>query len=554
MKRKPSKPEPRKPAASAIQKKSLVEKLEIWMEGKANILLIAALLLSLVFSFLLFDVKMSEGNDDSEYIEGAFKFSKDITSFFSSKAPLYPIVLSLPVILFGINVILLKSLSIVFHLLQIYFLFKAFHRIVPYTLLFGILFFLSLNDYFQYFASQTYSEAFFLFLQSYFLFTFRKIYDRDFSTNKENIKLWLLAGFALFLLTISRNIAIAVLPAVFLFFIAIKKFRSLIYLCVSFILFRGLFEIIKGMIWPGNNQFRSQIDILRKKDPYDESKGIDDLSGFFDRLITNTDIYLSKRLYQILGFISENSTQTKSALTFFTILLFALGIFIAFRKKNRFMIFISLYAFFFCGLTFFVLQTRWDQPRFVMICSHFILLTVFYGLYEVFGKNKALKFTFCIVPLSIILLSSFISSSIKSVKNFPILQNNLKGDIYNGYTPDWQNFLKMSKFCADSLPADAYVASRKAPMSFIYSKGKYFYPVYSVFSNDPDTILNTFQRDKVTHIILASLRRNPAKQDGYVINTMHRLMQPIAEKYPQKIKFIKQIGDAEPTYLYEFAY
>lgn len=48
------------------------------------------------------------------------------------------------------------------------------------------------------------------------------------------------------------------------------------------------------------------------------------------------------------------------------------------------------------------------------------------------------------------------------------------GDIYYGYTEDWTNFLKLSRYCGDSLPETAYVVSRKAPMSFIYSNGKSF--------------------------------------------------------------------------------
>ena len=62
----------------------------------------------------------------------------------------------------------------------------------------------------------------------------------------------------------------------------------------------------------------------------------------------------------------------------------------------------------------------------------------------------------------------------------------------------------------------------------------------------------------ITKIIIGSHMRyftkDPKKNNGLVVNTLHRMMQPIAEKYPQKLKLIKTIGTIEPTYLYEIDY
>ena len=159
--------------------------------------------------------------------------------------------------------------------------------------------------------------------------------------------------------------------------------------------------------------------------------------------------------------------------------------------------------------------------------------------------------------------SSLISAMGKVSENLPILSKNLKGEKFYGYSADWKNFLQMSEWCADNLPDSALVASRKAPMSFVYGKGKKFFPVYSVIALDtatnyskPDSVLAWFKKNKVTHVILASLRRDPAKADGNVINTLHRMIEPIAQKYPERLVLIHQIPAAdaaqiEPCYLYE---
>lgn len=150
------------------------------------------------------------------------------------------------------------------------------------------------------------------------------------------------------------------------------------------------------------------------------------------------------------------------------------------------------------------------------------------------------------------------SSFKRGTKNLPIVKKNLAGDIFYGYTPDWQNFLKCSRWCADSLPQNTLVASRKAPMSFVYGNGKKFFPIYSVIKKDsltnqsqPDSALAFFNREKVTHIMVASLRINPTQNTGQVINTIHNIVQPIMEKYPNKLKIIHTEGVSEQTYVLE---
>ena len=104
-----------------------------------------------------------------------------------------------------------------------------------------------------------------------------------------------------------------------------------------------------------------------------------------------------------------------------------------------------------------------------------------------------------IVIVGIICSSVLISSFKRGSENLPIVKKNLSGNIYYGYTPDWQNFLKCSEWCADNLPSNTLVASRKAPMSFVYGKGKKFVPIYSVITKDsltqqsnPDSALAFF--------------------------------------------------------------
>ncbi len=104
---------------------------------------------------------MSTGFDDSMYIESGYNYAKDFFGFWhGANAPLYPMILALPIKLFGINVILLKSLSVIFFVLGIYFNYKAFVGRIPYTILFLSLLIVATNSAFLALASLTYNGAF----------------------------------------------------------------------------------------------------------------------------------------------------------------------------------------------------------------------------------------------------------------------------------------------------------------------------------------------------------------------------------------------------------
>ena len=121
--------------------------------------------------------------------------------------------------------------------------------------------------------------------------------------------------------------------------------------------------------------------------------------------------------------------------------------------------------------------------------------------------------------------------------------------------------MRCSEWCADNLVETSLVASRKAPMSFVYGKGKKFFPIYSVVFKDtatkqsnPDSALAFFQKNKVTHVMLGSLRANPNDPAMGVINTIHNILIPVMQKYPQKLRLVHTEGVYEQTELYEIIY
>jgi hypothetical protein len=560
---------------------TLFEKLNAYFDKNEKAWFWGLLILGIVLAFMSFNARMSEAHDDSLYIEAGYRYVHEFPNYYyTSNAPMYPMFLALLTLIFGTNLVCFKVFSILFYALGAVIFYKALDKKVAPVLKFFVYGFLCINYLVLYYASQTFSEAFYMLVQATFFYYFTKynFSENPIGTNiKEDWKKWMMLGFLMMLLTLAKNILVFGILAIVLFYAVKKEWKKAAFALGFFGLFKALYEVIKSMVWGKSAiQYESQVNILFNKDPYDASKGQEDLAGFFGRFTDNIALYVGKRFYQIIGFFDEEFLYKKvveqdgqlmevpnnSIYFFFAFIILGLtflGLYKAFKTKNDIVLFFLLFAGTICFGTFFVLQARWDQPRFIMVHMPALLLGILYGLYIMFTKSTN---QWIFLGVILLLSSSFLmSSSKRAFKNLPVASKNLKGDIYYGYTPDWKNYLQLSAYCKDSLPETSFVAARKAPMSFVYAKGKHFFPIYSVIAKDtltqqsnPDSALAIFKRNKVTHLLIASLRINPSKNTGDVINTLHNIAAPIMQKYPEKLVMVKQIGTSEPAYLYEIKY
>ena len=95
--------------------RSFFEWMEDFLSKNANILLGIILAFSVLLCGLLFDFKISIGHDDALYLEGSWRYAQNFFGYFySANAPLYVILMSLPIKLFGLNLGLLKLFSVFF--------------------------------------------------------------------------------------------------------------------------------------------------------------------------------------------------------------------------------------------------------------------------------------------------------------------------------------------------------------------------------------------------------------------------------------------------------
>lgn len=544
--------------------KTSYEKFENWAARNDSRIFYTLLIACLFLSFISFNARISEAHDDALYLEGGWRYVNEFpTYFYTQNAPLYPMFLGLLIKVLGFKLIVFKLFSVLFNSLGFVLFYKALKGKVPAIVFIPVAVFQACNHLIIYYASMTFTEAFYFFLQGLFFYYAVKVVEMvttDQVNIKAQLKTWLVFGLSLFLISTAKSSAIVVIPAVLLYFALEKNWKAAGVALGSYLVFKIPYELIVKAVWNAQNQFKGQSKILLQKDPYDKSLGDEDFGGFIQRFIDNCNLSFGKRFYQLIGWRDEASFEVYGLITLITIALALFGFWKLVKDKNKNMVLLTLFTGAQLVLSFIILQIKWDQPRITLVCMPVLLILMFYGIYSLTLKPGIGQSIYMV--LAFLVIGSVCLSSVKrGFKNLPIIQKNLKGDKYFGYTQDWQNFLKCSEWCADSLGKDALVASRKAPMSFVYGKGKKFFPVYSVIYKDtatrqsnPDSALAFFQRNKVTHVMLGSLRANPNDPAMGIINTVHHIMIPVMEKYPQKLRLVHTEGIYEQTELYEILY
>ena len=482
-----------------LQKREFFDKMESFFKRHSNIFLYVCLAMALLFSLLLFNAKITDGADDALYIEAGYNYAKSFFNYYyTATAPLYCMFLAIPIAIFGVNLILLKMFSIAFFVLGLFLYYRAFRDRIAYIVLFPALFLTALNSSFLFYAGQTYTETFTLFMSGWFFCALFKLDDATkTSVNiKENWGKFLILGLSAYLLLLARNVAI-VIPAVALFYFLFQKkwFTGLLSLC-SFGLFYGLYKgIIIPLFWGHLNlsdQFAAQSTTMLQKNPYNPGLGNEDFNGLVARFLENAKIYCSQ-LFDMVGLKPE--TMAYSYIFVAILIIFALAAFIfSIICKEKHIWVGLLYTSAFLAATFVSLATSWAQGRLIMIYLPLIAICVFYAFYA-FLRIKNLRWLQWIYPVLIIL---FLLINVKidleaMSKSLPVLERNLKGNKYYGFTPDWINYFKACEWAADSLPKGESVACRKASMSFVYTNGKRFFGINGVPSTTPDSALQAYK-------------------------------------------------------------
>jgi hypothetical protein len=229
----------------------------------------------------------------------------------------------------------------------------------------------------------------------------------------------------------------------------------------------------------------------------------------------NADLYLSKHYMNFLGLRKESvlpngipePMQVEPLYTWVICLL--LGVSIYFTWKNRTLRFLSLLTVGFVTLTFLAVQTRWDQARLILPYLPFCTLIIFSRLIYFTSKMKSggtsLQWAY-VFGVSLLAISLMNKSSDRISESQTEFKEAISGRPLAGYTPDWQNYILMSKYSTQLVPESEEIACRKAGISFIYGGRKFvgitkipFLPKENV-ADLPRIVIRMQQLDRFTEL------------------------------------------------------
>lgn len=530
-----------------------LQKLDKYFEGKEQWILGLSIICTSVFGLLLFEPKVSVGGDDSMYINRAFNFiTKGIFPTF--QGPLYPMVIGSFISVIGVNLIILKFFSLFCLLTHQWFTFKLFKNYLSPFVLFVAMLLVSSSSAILYYGSATYNEAFYLCIQSIFLFHFELSFIRNSDNTldlKRDYKKILLSSLLLFLLTITKNIGLVAVIAVVIYFLFTKNWKFAALIIGVFVIFTISFTFLKSSAWEIKEaQISNQGSTLLLKNPYDPDLGKEDAYGFWMRLVGNSKSYLGYHFINIFGISKKDNFSGNAFATLIIYALFTIGFF-TFFKKSKFWLFIGVFTAFSFGATFLALQTYWNQERLIVVFTPLLLVYLLYALYYLF-TNPLKKYTTVFIIFMVVLGTANLYRLVTKIPDqTEVISKYIAGDKYYGFPEDWVNYLNMTKWVNDNLPEEAYVSCRKPGMAFIYSGGRDFYGIWKVPSDDPEELYNKLKDKGVTHVIMANIRTNPDDPNSRIINTVRRYLGLVNKAYPGKLKMVHQIGENWPAYLYE---
>ncbi len=494
-----------KKTVSQTNSNDLLGIMDDFLDKRLGWLIWVILGITFLFSLFLFDSRVSLSGDDSFYIIRASDFIHSF-KYPSFQGPLYPMVLSIFVAIFGISLVPLKVLSLLSILGFVYLFYISFRTRIPSTLLVITLLTLSINSFILYYASQTYNEAFYILVQMVLVLVFfRGFIDIDHPlTQKEDIKRHILLALSLLALVLTKNAGYSAVIAVFGYFTLQRQWKNLIYSVLAFILVMLVFQTIKYMLWgDGGLQFSSQGSSLSNKDYYNPQAGKEDLAGYVTRLIENSKLYLSKHFLTIIGLRKSVPIMTVSSLASIVIYIMAIGSLVITYKKNKYLFFTGLISGAFLLVSFVILQVKWDQSRLVIPAVPFLLLILFSLIYYI-SKLKNYKFLQFVVPvLALLIFFQSLAVTVSSAK-----ENQAISGRYGGLTPDWKNYLKASEWAAENLPEDAIIACRKPSISFVYGKGRNFYGIMQLPNYSTDIFLSNWRKDEAGYKVFNYLDFN----------------------------------------------
>jgi 4-amino-4-deoxy-L-arabinose transferase-like glycosyltransferase len=542
-----------------IQKQTTYEKLNRWFEKNSLRWLFFVLFAAIVAGTLQFDIKPSDGGDDTTYVLEAMNIATSGKIAMGFRPPGYILFLSVFVKLFGMNLVLLKLSSFACFLGLLVAMYFAFRRRLAPVVLHVTLLLVALNPPMHKYAHATWSElACGLFLMLSMLLILKMI-DRD------DWKWAVAAGIVSMLGFYIRIAGVALIISALVYLLFQRRWKiAAVYGVVCIVMLSPL-KILEHST--GTKSF-NQASMLSLKNPFNVLEGKETIEGFVVRYADNLINHLNYQIPDVLSFSfftpQENAAANGSLIPngsalacIFISAIVIIGYLVPLFKQPRSTagligLFIPIYVSFIC----ISLQTVFATIRMLVPIVPFLFFGFFQGVIvlgngfrraaksEIFPKAQR----FVLLSAVVLLLLSLVKTEAAAEDNYPILKANIAGNEFAGFSDDWINYFNASRWIKNNLPADSTgVICRKAELFLLYAGNHNIYGIYRIEQEHPDSIVAAWRERHMTHLLYDNFQWS---------TTLRRYVQPVAQRYPSMFELIHQEGASEryPSYVFRLRY
>ncbi|MEO0155611.1 MAG: glycosyltransferase family 39 protein [candidate division WOR-3 bacterium] len=467
-----------------------------------------------ILSLLLFDPKLFTGGDNAVYVNLAESIAtgKGYKNIYlpdelphTQYPPGFPLLLSIPFIIFGKNILIFKIVIFLTGLGAFVFFYLITRKIFNENFMILIFFYLSVPIFIIY-NHWILSEIPFLFFSLGALYFLLKFF------NKKTFLNFLIASlFAIYAFFI-RTAGISLILGFLLFLIIKKEYRYFIIFLALFLLFFIPWEVRNAGI-PDNTGYLRQ---LLAKNPYQMELGTIGTSDFIMRIWDNFILYTFTILPATLLPILHSQ-----GLSFILGLIFIVFLIIGFITRLRNFNIIETYFIF--GIGVLLAWPRvWSSDRFLLPLMPVILIYIYYGFIWLQDKLKIKYFVSVVSGLIIILNIIWMISQSKTSINYNL--DYIKGNKYAGYPLDWRRYFETLEYIRKNIPEEKIIMARKPEFVYLLSKHKSFcYP----FTTNKNEIKESIK--KADYIIFDSFQWT---------GTTMRYLLPFIQEHPESFEII----------------
>lgn len=503
---------------------------------KSNIFyfIVITFIFILIYPYI-FDAKIFLGGDNADYFSlgKGIAENMEFTDWYSPVPapsnhfpPGYPFILAVCMKLGITSFYGLKIVNGMFLLGTAFFAFLLTTRLSGNKIFGGLIaIVLLVNMHLLEYSTIVMSEIPFTFFMLFTLYYFIKFVDSEY---KLKSVAFALAIIGMIFLVYIRTQGVAVAGAFIFYLCLVKKFKIAGIFAVCFVLAYLPWQLRSQSL--GGSSYVKQ---LMRVDPYlDESAKMQG-SDWGERVASNASRYLSKEIPSLIFPHLEvlyNDPKTGDPIPAngsrwaIGIIAFGLAFFGAWKLKEFRWILLS---FFGANFMIFMLWPQvWFGIRFILPLAPLLLIIIFIGLkslVELGIKNDFVRSG----KIYLILLVPFILISFQGVKKL-----NIKSK--SEHVSNWANYLLMAEWAKDNVKENAIIVTRKPGLFAVKSdrKVKTF-----IYSPDASKLLEDFDKNKVTHVVLEQLGFN---QTG-------RFLYPLLVKEPDRFKMIYTLGARDAT-------